>query len=386
VDGGAGFLRGPVGRGQLLVATLKGQISVRDPRAADFRPQCSMETHSAGLTSLSVHGDLVATSGLTPRHGKVVPENVVRIYDARMSLRPLSSIPTPLCAPTAVHFDTSSRIARLFAAGTDRFRGCGIVYLLNGGLGTVTATQAVEVGAGSPPHDPSGPPPPPSSAAITDIAVSSSGHVLGIADSGGCVRLYSVEESEPVLNYESEPLEPAPPVRPKPAMKMTEFDSFSRVPVHESADGTRLSDYDPEDTMPVGLPPRIIDPSIKKALKPAADGGTLFAPNPFFARGAPKGEAARKSVGIRSARAAAPAATAGADIVRQKEQRRRERVEAGLPVLPDTFRRCAEFIFSSIPRRRTLLFFTSLLSYSVRVLCVLRFPANVFSSLYLNSL
>lgn len=86
LDRDVSFIRGPVGRGLVVTGSSQGGIAVRDPRG-DFRALHSLDAHNGGLSSLSVHGDLVATCGLMSRAGRISSESIVRVFDCRMNLR-----------------------------------------------------------------------------------------------------------------------------------------------------------------------------------------------------------------------------------------------------------------------------------------------------------
>lgn len=91
--------------------------------------------------------------------------------------------------------------------------------------------------------------------------------------------------------------------------------------------------------MAVGLPPRKVDPALAKALKRSPDGWILFAPNPHYSRGQARGEATDKSHALRSQRHELRVGVIEEDYSRKKEDKIRERTEAGLPVLPQKLRR-----------------------------------------------
>ncbi len=50
-------------------------------------------------------------------------------------------------------------------------------------------------------------------------------------------------------------------------MHLSETDSFASAPLYFPSDGSLLSDFDPDETMVVGLPPRRIDPTLLKDMK-----------------------------------------------------------------------------------------------------------------------
>lgn len=208
------FARGPVQRGMAVVGTAQGQLSIRDPRTSfTVVQQMQCETHPGGLASLSCHGDLVATCGFQTRNGRIAPDSMVRMYDVRMGLRILHMIPVPGSPPTALAFDPSSRMGHLFALGSDRFHGCGILYLIDGPNATIAGMQGVPSDGGT----------------MTALDVSSSGELIVTGDSVGAVRVFCRGDiQEPIVNRSGQHLEMPPPPR-RPLLRMTERDSFGRM-------------------------------------------------------------------------------------------------------------------------------------------------------------
>jgi hypothetical protein len=77
-------------RGRAIVCALSnGRIALLDQRT--WTVQHRIEAHSAAIADIDVKGDILATCGYVTRHGRVVPEKFVKLFDLRMN-RALSPI------------------------------------------------------------------------------------------------------------------------------------------------------------------------------------------------------------------------------------------------------------------------------------------------------
>jgi hypothetical protein len=92
VGGGVVALR----RGRAIVCALSnGRIALLDQRT--WSVQHRIDAHSAAIADVDVKGDILATCGFVTRHGHVVAEKFVKLFDLRMN-RALSPIACPLGA------------------------------------------------------------------------------------------------------------------------------------------------------------------------------------------------------------------------------------------------------------------------------------------------
>lgn len=79
-----------------------------------------MPAHSGGMLALDIRGDLVATAGYGMRHGRVVVEPLVKIFDLRAMPRLLTSIPFH-AGPTMLAFHPKFSASLLIASASGAF-------------------------------------------------------------------------------------------------------------------------------------------------------------------------------------------------------------------------------------------------------------------------
>ncbi|KIY91848.1 PAB-dependent poly(A)-specificribonuclease subunit 2 [Monoraphidium neglectum] len=92
-------IKAPPGRGLLVMGTEGGRVLLGDARRG-VKVDHTALAHPGGLACLDARADMVVTCGYGVRMGQTVPDNTVRVFDLRYSLRPLFALTAP--APVAV--------------------------------------------------------------------------------------------------------------------------------------------------------------------------------------------------------------------------------------------------------------------------------------------
>eukprot|EP00457_Paulinella_chromatophora_P000481 gb/GEZN01000481.1/.p1 GENE.gb/GEZN01000481.1/~~gb/GEZN01000481.1/.p1 ORF type:complete len:1432 (+),score=288.38 gb/GEZN01000481.1/:25-4296(+) len=184
-------------RAVLVCGNSVGQVELRDPRSLEpissSTSSCvSSLAHPAGVTSLSLRGDLLVTCGLSARAGRSSPDSLLKVYDLRMlrgssggwelsQLRAIVFRPGPggdgVAGPIAVQFmpKFSSSLAVLGAQGA--------LQVLDAHSGTSSAWLQVQ-SASSPMHHAGG-------WQASCLAVSSSGAILAVGDTNGHLHQFA---------------------------------------------------------------------------------------------------------------------------------------------------------------------------------------------------
>ena len=68
-----------------------GELCLRDSRT--LQVQARIQAHTGAISALDCKDGLVATCGVSTRHGQYVTDNMVNIYDVRRAMAPISKVP-----------------------------------------------------------------------------------------------------------------------------------------------------------------------------------------------------------------------------------------------------------------------------------------------------
>ncbi|GFR50707.1 hypothetical protein Agub_g12964, partial [Astrephomene gubernaculifera] len=327
---GITLLRGPAGRGALCAATSLGRLALIDPRGK-LRVEAALMAAPGGVAALDARGDTVAAAGYGLRAGSPVPENCVKIFDLRSGgLRPLYSLPSagpPCCLAFHPLLPASLLLAlpsALFCIADTATGAAAHVYQAD------MASDTLSTAALSPSGD--------------LIALGGSGgyvHVWGDMGAGGGASGSGLSPC-PRVNKGGGSGVPLVPSRGRPAVELQEDDCFSSAPQYpptpsstsSAAQPSLASDLPPHETASVGLPPRALEPALRKDMR-VVD-GVGYLPNPHFSRSKPHGELLRELAGLRHGPAGrlSMRQERGADPAVARAERQRQRVAEGGVVLP----------------------------------------------------
>ncbi|GIL62633.1 hypothetical protein Vafri_16832 [Volvox africanus] len=321
---GITLLRGPVARGTLCCATSMGRLAMIDPRVK-LRLDGALIAAPGGIAALDARGDTVAAAGYGMRTGQVVAENCVKIFDLRVGLRQLYSLPTA-GSPAALAFHPLLPTSLLVAMPSAMF------CLSDTATGAATNLCQADMASDS----------------LSTATISSSGDLVALGGSGGYAHLWGDPGSPSagcarVNKAASSVPPPTAPARPKPAVALQEDDSFSAAPQYPPAvpagsppgslPGPLASDLDASETSTVGLPPRVVEPALRREIR-VVD-GVGYLPNMHYSRSKPLVDMVRELAALRhgpSARLSMKADWADPAVVRAERQRQRA-AEGGV-VLP----------------------------------------------------
>ncbi|KAG0613820.1 hypothetical protein M758_6G131500 [Ceratodon purpureus] len=251
-----------------------GDIILKDFRT--MKTEHTIDAHPGKVSSLDLKGDLLVSCGLTQRMGRIYCESVIKVFDIRQQVRPLSHIPFSPGA-TTLRFQPkfSSIVLATSASGA---------ILLTDVQGGGADFQSYQVDC--------------ESDALLAADVSSSGELLAFGDSGGYVHVWGASEHA-LVNLHSLPTELPDIVQPMADNHICELESFSDVFLPPSND-VPFSAVDLSSPIRVGLPPRIVGRHLLEQMN--AHDFVGYVQNPTWRRGSSYGSATRAVAGIRNLR------------------------------------------------------------------------------------
>eukprot|EP00198_Chlamydomonas_reinhardtii_P002059 XP_001691395.1 PAN2-like protein [Chlamydomonas reinhardtii] len=222
---GVTLLRGPASRGALVAATSLGRLALIDPRAK-LRADSALIAAPGGVAALDARGDTVAAAGYGMRAGTVVAENCVKLFDVRAGLRLLYTLPTS-GPPAALAFH-----------------------------------------------------PPPLGSACLLVALPSAAFCLADTASGGTSQVYQADMASDQLSTAC--LSPSGDLEDDSFAAAVQYPPPSPPPGHTGPPPGLASDWEPAESSAVGLPPRVLDPAMRRELR-VVD-GVGYLPNPHYSR------------------------------------------------------------------------------------------------------
>ncbi|KAH9536486.1 hypothetical protein CY35_16G002500 [Sphagnum magellanicum] len=251
---------------------MSGDIVLKDLRT--MKAEHTIDAHPGKISSLDLKGDLLVSCGLAPRRGRVYCDSVIKVFDIRQQVRPLTNIPFAPGA-TTLRFQPkfSSIVLATSASGA---------FLLTDVQGGGIDFQGYQVNCDTD--------------ALLASDVSSSGELLGFGDSGGYVHVWGTSEHAHA-NLFSLPTE-LPGVSSTQS-HISEQDSFTNVYIPGSSN-TPFSAIDTSMPIRVGLPPRMVERVLLEQMSAVDFVG--YVPNPHWRRGIPFGDASCAVAGLRNTR------------------------------------------------------------------------------------
>lgn len=259
---------------------------------------------------MDASGDLIATAGYSNRMGRISLDTMIKIFDTRMGLRMLGSVPFPP-GPTMLRFHPHYPTSLIAASATGMFATVETSVFAVGVIDCVNTDG-----------DP-----------LLCCDLSPSGELLVFGSASGYVHLVSCTEESRVG---MEGIVPAMPEAAPKTPLLREEDPFGKIPMYFPMDGSgaMASDIHPKDTMAVGLGQRIIDDALLATGKKSDF--VMYLQNPKHQRGAPPGRSAAAVAEIRNRRRRPQMAV---DAEAARAERARHRAERGGIVLPGRYRR-----------------------------------------------
>lgn len=318
-------LCGPVASGGLVLATADGRISLLDARDGLKQQGSALPAHTGGFAAVDAAGYLVATAGFAARTGRLLLESTVKVFDCRMGLRMLNTLPFP-AGPSLVRFDPVRMNALLTASADGMFQfndatGVSIAGNLSSVSNLLEGTTLIS------------------------CDVSPSGECIAFGTSAGCIHLFSTVSNRGNACFASEGIFPPMPgdgamVDRFPVFGLGEDDPISVVPMyfppHSSHTGGGLaSDIGSKEEMSVGLGPRTIPASVLSGGKQADF--VFYVDNPKYVRGATPGTAAAAVSVLRNTRLKFQLKSMKADAKAKRAERAAARTAAGLSNIPDRY-------------------------------------------------
>jgi len=275
VAGEAFIVRSLAGRGLVAVGCTHGAVALCDPRA-NFTAARSVMPHAGGLTAMDMKGDLLATAGLQVRSGQLVMDNLVQVYDMRGPPRAVSHIPFG-AGPTMLRFQPMFTSMLTIGSASGFFLTSDVQ-----GSGLTTPHQVNCEGD-----------------MMTALAISSSGETTAFGTAGGFVHMWSASDTPRVNHYSRQTDYGSVPTQRVTATEDAGAPVASSRQYH-CMDGRPLSDWDPGETMSVGLAPRLVSSSLLKDLKQVDFVG--YVSNPKYTRTGKPGESTRLVASLRNRR------------------------------------------------------------------------------------
>lgn len=311
---GVGGLSGPLARGQLAAASPDGYLTLLDIRQGKMASIADMKVYPHGFQGLDCSDNLVATTGYGGRPERPVLEPVVRVFDVRMGLRILSTLPCS-SGPTALKFHPKLNSSLLVCSSNGMFS----LMEASGMDGAAQSSYYVDMKGDS----------------VVDCDVSATGDCFIFAGMQGFLSMWSQNKNTFCSSGGIHPEYPSEYDR-SIIPQMDETCSFSQIPVYVCPDGMQFaSAVSEKEVMSVGLPPRVVDSSLLNTGK--VSDFVTYIKNPKFDSNKPPGAAAAAISAVRNKRV--QHRRTGRETVVAIDERAKRRAKEGGIVLPKKFRK-----------------------------------------------
>lgn len=241
-------MAGPMGSGQIVMASPDGYLTIFDPRQAKISGNGCLSEYNVyghGFASMESSGHLIATSGYGGLVDRPVLEPVVKVFDSRMGIKPLSSIPFSN-GPALVKFHPTLKSTLLVCSANGIF---GMLDI-SGSLSANTESYFIDLQGDT----------------VSSCDISPNGDCFVFGGANGYIHLWSAVP-EPMFSGGILPEYPTPS---NTAMlpHIDETISFAVAPLYGTVDGEHYASHvAPDEIMSTGLPPRLIDSSLLESGK-----------------------------------------------------------------------------------------------------------------------
>jgi PAB-dependent poly(A)-specific ribonuclease subunit 2 len=274
-------LAGPMGSGQIAMASPEGYLTMFDPRQAKISGHgCMSESklYAHGFASMESSGHLIATAGYSGLADRPVLEPMIKLFDSRMGVKQLSSIPFSN-GPSLLKFHPTLKSTLLACSASGIF---GMVDT-SGAVSSHTDTYFIDMQGDT----------------VSSCDISSNGDCIVFGGANGYIHLWSTL-SQPVFVSGIMP-DYASPLDSSTIHSMDENSSFALAPLYMSPDGEQYASYVEEnETMSVGLPSRVVDASLLQIGKQSEF--VTYIENPKYDENNPIGTSAASVSSMRNKR------------------------------------------------------------------------------------
>ncbi|CAJ0636991.1 2238_t:CDS:2 [Entrophospora sp. SA101] len=144
-----------------------GEVTLRDPRT--FKVEHRIQAHTGAISDIDTSGNLLLTCGFSSRHGNLVIDPLVKVYDIR-TMRPLVPIPFP-SGPYFLKMHPKLSTTAFMVSRTGQFHVCDI--------GNNSAIHFYQANTTS---------------FVNAIDISTSGEMLSFGDSASFIHLWCDRE------------------------------------------------------------------------------------------------------------------------------------------------------------------------------------------------
>ena len=240
---GAVALAGPMGSGQIAMASPDGYLTIFDQRQAKISGHgCISESklYAHGFASMESSGHLIATAGYSGLTDRPMLEPIIKLFDSRMGIKLLSSIPFSN-GPSILKFHPTLK-STVIACSTNGVFG---MVDTSGAVSQYPETYFIDMQGDS----------------VTSCDISTNGDCMIFGGANGYLHLWSAL-AEPLFVSGIMP-EYATSIDSSMIHSMGDEGKLSSVPLYISPDGDHgASHIEDDETMSVGLPPRLVDTSL----------------------------------------------------------------------------------------------------------------------------
>lgn len=236
-------LAGPMGSGQFVMASPDGYMTIFDPRQAKLSGHgCISETklYGHGFASMEASGHLIATAGYGGLVNRPVLEPLIKLFDSRMGIKPLSLIPFSN-GPSILKFHPTLQSTLLACSANGIFEMLDIAGAVSRNVDTYVIDMQCDT--------------------VAACDISPSGDCIIFGGASGYLHLWSAL-SKPMFVSGIVP-EYASPINTVIVPSIDDGDSFALMPLYMSPDGDHYASQVGEgEKMSIGLPPRIVDETL----------------------------------------------------------------------------------------------------------------------------
>ena len=323
-------LMAPLSSGQLVMASPTGHLMVFDPRQGHITGNGSVAQSKIfphGFAALESAGNLIATSGYGGLAQRPALEPFVKVFDSRMGIKALASIPFSN-GPSILRFHPTLRSTVLACSA-------GGVFSMLDTTGTTLESYFVDMGGDT----------------VSACDFNMNGDCIVFGGANGCVNLWASSGSSGKTSQMAPVVAPvtatgvvpeyAEPIDKSTVPQMDEYTSFSvatNYAVHHGIEEQGTAAYvGADEIMSVGLPPRVVDEALLSSqssnLK-QVDFVTHIA-NPKYDENNMPGVSAAGVASVRNKRVQHRRSGRETEVAIQERARRREQM--GEVVLPRKF-------------------------------------------------
>ena len=236
-------LMAPLSSGQVVMASPTGDLMVFDPRQGNITGNGSVgqtKVFLHGFAALESSGNLIATSGYGGLAHRPALEPFVKVFDSRMGIKALASIPFSN-GPSFLRFHPTLRSTVLACSS-------GGMFSMIDTAGTTLESYFVDMGGDT----------------VSACDFNMNGDCIVFGGANGSVNLWGSENA--AVTATGLVPEYAAPFDRSMVPYMDDTTSFSvatNYAVHHQIEGQATASHvRPEEVMSVGLPPRVVDEAL----------------------------------------------------------------------------------------------------------------------------